>query len=794
MSFLDCINSKVREGFLTPKQARSVKIKYNELFLLYKETMGDIEAGSTAAAKVAEVEEKQLLARIRNTKSAAIHQIETVKKLESLKGNKKIDTPYNVLMQKAADRGTAYVDRTLSIMGDFVEKHRAKFAGLKVEREGLFDIYRVLAGEVPQDGNMLRMGRAVKEGLDYIYKEYESAGGIIGKLENYFPQFHDHKLVKGVSFDEWYSAIRPRIDSSKMSDIDTGLPFTERRLRDVSEAVYESIVTNGRSKLTPKVLEGKQMTRISRELSERKGSSRFFHFKSADDFFEYNKQFGSGDEGLYDALINHVRGMGRDVGILKTMGAKPRAFNRHMQLRMQSTLGDVPVARQKNSQAIFEVLAGDVDMSASDSVLFNALSNMQRLFASAVLGAASLSAIGDTTFVALTAKINGLSQTKTMGRYLKALNPADSSERQLIKNMGFIADNANATAFSEAKWAGEVNANKLMSAFSNFTMRSSGLHAMTQAAKNAPALELMSMLGAHQQKAWKDLDPAFREAASLFDINEKDWANIQKTDAFSPREGTAFIKASDIADEKTSLKVEDWIQQLRRMASNEPGLQTRAITTGAILGDARNGTLLRGIANSTFMFKGFGITVLLNHMLPAIRKSSQGKFHDLAYIALGTTVMGALSLQLKSLATGKDTRDMEDWKFWQAAAMQGGGFGLYGDFLFADYNRFGQDPFTSAMGFVPQLGSNVTKAIKGNLDKTVDNKDTNFLRDTLRIGKGFVPAQSLWYSRLVVERSLFDQLEKMVDPKYHQRRRQHERKIKKDYGQQYWWRKGELKP
>jgi hypothetical protein len=65
-----------------------------------------------------------------------------------------------------------------------------------------------------------------------------------------------------------------------------------------------------------------------------------------------------------------------------------------------------------------------------------------------------------------------------------------------------------------------------------------------------------------------------------------------------------------------------------------------------------------------------------------------------------TTIGGALALELKEIAKGKDPRPiprakdpaLEHAEFWGAAMLQGGGWGIFGDFLGSTENRFGGGP------------------------------------------------------------------------------------------------------
>jgi hypothetical protein len=69
------------------------------------------------------------------------------------------------------------------------------------------------------------------------------------------------------------------------------------------------------------------------------------------------------------------------------------------------------------------------------------------------------------------------------------------------------------------------------------------------------------------------------------------------------------------------------------------------------------------------------------------------------------TLLGYAILTLKDLIKGRNPRDPRSGKTWAAALMQGGGVGILGDYLFGEYNRFGQNAAETALG--PVLGSGI---------------------------------------------------------------------------------------
>jgi hypothetical protein len=63
-----------------------------------------------------------------------------------------------------------------------------------------------------------------------------------------------------------------------------------------------------------------------------------------------------------------------------------------------------------------------------------------------------------------------------------------------------------------------------------------------------------------------------------------------------------------------------------------------------------------------------------------------------------STVLGYAAMTAKDMLKGKTPRDPKDPNTIIKAFTQGGGAGIYGDFLFGEYNRFGQSPLETAAG------------------------------------------------------------------------------------------------
>jgi hypothetical protein len=161
---------------------------------------------------------------------------------------------------------------------------------------------------------------------------------------------------------------------------------------------------------------------------------------------------------------------------------------------------------------------------------------------------------------------------------------------------------------------------------------------------------------------------------------------------------------------------------------------------------------------------------------------------------IGLTLGGALALQLKAIVNGKDPQEMADPRFWLQAVQTGGGFGLFGDFLFADVNRFGQSLQATIAGPVVGAVADFSKATIGNLQKLATGEETSLAEDVIQKGGRYVPAASLWYLRAAWERVVKDQLLYLADPDAHRKFRDRARRLESETGQEYWWRPGEVAP
>lgn len=812
MSFEKCIRAKIKEGEVTPAKGKELINAYSQLVDKYVVSMGDVGAAQAAAAKIVGIQEKVLRKEMHNKMMHAFY-LDTVKadidaraaviqaeKDKAKTGKVFFGNPYvraiREKIQAISHRQGAIRNMSFHKISDIIEEFRSKNGGFSQDVQGFKQVVRAM-GDESIGGEAAVMGKAIREVFDDLHRRFEAAGGILGKIDNYFPQYHLAERVGEVPFEDWFGFIRPLLDKEKMVDIDTGIPMSDKRLKEAMFQAYESIRTNGLIDVATKAAEGGQALRIGGDIAKRAASSRFIHFKDMDSFLKYNQRFGKGDEGLFDVVRGHIESMSRDIALMEDFGPKANSLMRNLLLEQEAR--GVGAKTKDITEAMYNTVAGNNSFSGELGTFTKMHDGWLHLKRAAYLGSAPISALSDTYFIHSAARLNGLSGVGAMKQYFKLLNPLNDADRRIARRHFFVASAASGTGLQGARFSDEIGRGGKMAFLSGVTNRISGLAAMTDAGKAAASMQLSGTVAEliTTGTRWADLDPALRNMAETMEINEGHWNEILQTkpSTFSDVDAD-FLLPEDIAkggNVELATRYAAWLEAIGNLAVNEPNILSRAITSGAIIDKTgKQGSFARLISSNVFFAKSFPVTVMINHTIPALREAVQGRFGRLGSMVVATTLLGAFATQVRQIATGKDTRDTNDVGFWMQSMLQGGGLGLFGDFMFGDRTRAFGSKSTLAS---PILGTIESLIGAGDLAHLGTEKDfSKVMGDVWKIVNKEIPTVRLWYTRLLVERFLFDQVEKAINPSYDKRMRMIEKRMQKEMGQEFWWKPAETSP
>lgn len=712
-------------------------------------------------------------------------------------------------------RRRAVLGKAQGMIAGVLETFDRDLLGRVREPARLLNVVREAFGQNTGDQAARELAAAWGEAAEYLRKRFNMAGGEIGRIANWgMPQIHDAVKVKAAGFNDWYAAIVPMLDLGRMVNGDTGQPFTGAQLRKALRDTYKSIVTSGWDDRTLNA-------RGAGQLANRRGDHRFLIFRDPDQWLDYQQRFGAGDTrgdpgALFDVMMGHVDSMARDIAAMEILGPDPEATVRWLSNMLDKaaatdaiTKGRVLTVESKAEAAKYQLrtmwglFTGEVNRPVN-AQLARAFSTARALQTAAKLGGAAITAVTDAGFQMTTRTFNGLPVAKTIRDYVQWMAPhMRSAERQTAVRAGLLAEEMAQRLGALHRYQDEFNTPAWAQRLSGGILRATGLSRWTQAGRWLFGMEYMGLLADNAARGWAHIDAPLRASFERYGIDAADWDHIRATPAHGSQPGgggARILRPDEVrtnaaipADQRERLSdlMLEMIQTETRFAVPDASLRARAVMSAGV----RPGTIIGEFVRSAMQFKAFPVSIIYTHLLrAAYGQGGLSRAQYAAHLLIGTTAMGAVAMQLKSLLAGRDPRPMDDPRFWGAAMVQGGGLGILGDYLFADQNRFGGVVAATLAG--PLAGSleGFGRLTMGNIQNAADGDDSNIGRETVRFLRSNVPGSSVWYARLAMDRLIWGEMQRMVDPDFGSANRRLIRRAEDEMHAPYWWEPGETLP
>lgn len=626
---------------------------------------------------------------------------------------------------------------------------------------------------------------------DGMRKRFNAAGGDVGKLAyGYLPQPHDAARVRSAGVDAWVAKTLPLLDRKQYITPD-GVRMNDTQVTDFLRAAYETISTDGLNKSKPGQFTG------SGAKANKGIESRQVHFKDGAAYSQYMGEYGRGS--MYDAMVSHIGGMARDIGLVERYGPNPNAqfkLQADLAARAEPSLKAERVFGNK-PQAYWDLVTGlsGTPESARLAQIGQDIRNVQTF---GKLAGAVVSSITDLGTMMVTTGYNKLPYFDLFNNVRKQ---GTKEARDFLTQHGVIAESMLGDI---NRWAGENIANNWSGRLANSTMKLSMMNMWTDTMRRGFSMTMMQGLANLADKKWSALSEWDRTHLGRKGITEADW-NVVTAGKLTDFQGRKFLTPEAIMASghpqaaQVVSKVLGFITDESEFAVMNPDLATRAIQTW---GGKQAGTMDGELARLTMQFKSFPIAMVSRHwrrMLEGNRgldgaPAMANKAAYAATLAITTTVLGAMVFQTKQMIQGKDPVDMTTTKFWARAIAQGGGAGFLGDMILGDTtDDRGQLDSLGRIAFGPTFGSlaEIYELTKGNVDEAIAGKDTHVGAEALRFAKGHTPYVNLWYGKAAVDHLLLHGIQENLSPGYLSRI---ENKAKKDWGQEWWWQPGEATP
>jgi hypothetical protein len=646
-------------------------------------------------------------------------------------------------------------------------------------------------------------------------------GAWIRDLQGYITrQTHDMFKIRAVPEDEWVNFVKDRLDLPKMMRL--GL-ISENDPIGSLRGLYDDFASGVHMKNIPAEEDSIAMGRGS-NLAKRESVSRSLYFKDGLSAYEYNEQFGVGT--LAQSVLVGLDRAASSTALLKTLGTNPEVtLTRMMDEYENSLTGDRRAKFRESRGAIMNLLAQvDGSVNVPGSVSAAKVGAILRAWQSmAKLGGALISSVSDLAGYAAELRY---SQGKNLfsgvldGITALTKGRATGEQAEILQSLGVFHESV-AGSISARFDNPDLVAGKMAAAMQHF-FRLNGLTWWTESLRDGAGLQHASYMASQSTKAFNDIDPELKRLLGLYNVNEGKWeimrlavSQIEDGRKYMNPEALRTVPRSaleayitsigrTVSDTSVQNLIDDLSQTMRVMTIDrahlavlEPNARVRAFMLRGTKPGTVSGEILRYIGQ----FKSFSIAMVQM----VLGREVYGRGYDTVgeylrkgrgdMVGLVTMVgmyaaLGYAAMSIKDLIKGREPRDLIDKetglpsvKTIAAAMAQGGGLGLYGDFLFGEYSRMGRT-FTSSLA----------GPVIGNLDTLTDlwtrmRNGDDLAAQSFKALIDNTPFANLYWLRPLLDYSILFNIQESLNPGFLRRM---ERRVERENNQTFFIKPSEV--
>lgn len=275
---------------------------------------------------------------------------------------------------------------------------------------------------------------------------------------------------------------------------------------------------------------------------------------------------------------------------------------------------------------------------------------------------------------------------------------------------------------------------------------------------------------------WTDEQARAIEAIERVDERRTDMVDriLARTEAFEVAQ--ARLRDKFRRDVKASLRAY-FAEEVDHLVVT-PGARERAWMRQGTQAGTVQGEILRFIGQFkafpvAFTNRVLGREIYLRGDRRLMRGIASGGW-GLAHIIIATSIFGYLAGAAKSIARGQTPRDPTDRRTWVAAFLQGGGLGIFGDFIFGEYARTGRSFVATQAGPVASVLDEVSALY------TAARRGEDLGATAFRTAINHTPFINLFYTRMALDYMVLYQVQEMLNPGYLRRM---EKRLRDNSGQ-----------
>jgi len=649
----------------------------------------------------------------------------------------------------------------------------------------------------------LKQAKQIAQVLKNFQEEYRlrlnDLGANIGKLSDWVTRtMHDadkmanaSKRTKIVEDNRvaWREYTRERLDLKRsfpeVADI--------IKVNKILDDIYDSLMTGDHMKHG-----GTNSVYGTRNVANRLNSSRVLHFKDAVARHEYDIMFG--EPSLKDSVTSVISNSARNIALMQVLGTNPQlTLEKILSLLRKKYKSSDP---ELNKQLVFKTFKNEfAELDGSINAIGNNTMAKVGMFirvlqSTGKLGFAGIASASDLAQYMTTTNFQGRGLLTGLGEAMNALFKRQDKEAMEI--LGVISNSVIGNMSN--KYSSSFDTWGKMGRLQNLFFKYNSLNWWVSSLKSGMTVGLARHYGMLADTVFNSLNIRERNLLKLYSIDEGKW-NLLRSIKTLDVENKRYLTAegvNDLSDEAIKKYVGRSLseREIRNFKKDLELTWRNFLVDQAMHGTPEADASVRAFMNQGFekgtgkgetirfigQFKQFPITIWkkiigreLNSYGPDDSKFST--VSGLTSMIILGTMFGYIAMSAKDMLKGRTPRDPTNPSTILEALSQGGGLGIYGDFLINEIqNEYGNNVFETILG---PTASDLNK-----LRDIVMN-----LNDPAKAGKKFVqfaennvPFLNLYYTKAAYDYLIGYQIKEFLDPGFFERMRQrHEEKRGQSY-------------
>lgn len=649
----------------------------------------------------------------------------------------------------------------------------------------------------------LKQAKQIAQVLKNFQEEYRlrlnDLGANIGKLSDWITRtMHDadkmanaSKRTKIVEDNRiaWREYTRERLDLKRsfpeVADI--------IKVNKILDDIYDSLMTGDHMKHG-----GTNSVYGTRNVTNRLNSSRVLHFKDAVARHEYDIMFG--EPSLKDSVTSVISNSARNIALMQVLGTNPQlTLEKILSLLRKKYKSSDP---ELNKQLVFKTFKNEfAELDGSINAIGNNTMAKVGMFirvlqSTGKLGFAGIASASDLAQYMTATNFQGRGLLTGLGEAMNALFKRQDKEAMEI--LGVISNSVIGNMSN--KYSSSFDTWGKMGRLQNLFFKYNSLNWWVSSLKSGMTVGLARHYGMLADTVFNSLNIRERNLLKLYSIDEGKW-NLLRSIKTLDIENKRYLTAegvNELSDEAIKKYVGRSLseREIRNFKKDLELTWRNFLVDQAMHGTPEADASVRAFMNQGFekgtgkgetirfigQFKQFPITIWkkiigreLNSYGPDDSKFST--VSGLTSMVILGTMFGYIAMSAKDMLKGRTPRDPTNPSTILEALSQGGGLGIYGDFLINEIqNEYGNNVFETLLG---PTASDLNK-----LRDIVMN-----LNDPAKAGKKFVqfaennvPFLNLYYTKAAYDYLIGYQIKEFLDPGFFERMRQrHEEKRGQSY-------------